>query len=69
MYSPQIHEEIARQRHADLLREARKEQLASLAERAPSTSGALAGARAVAEMLALRLRRRPGRGPAVQPAG
>ena len=31
MYSPQIHEEIARYRQADMRREARRERLAAMA--------------------------------------
>ena len=43
MYSPQIHQEISRHRQADMLREARREQLAAAAAAAhPHGPGKLA---------------------------
>ena len=43
MYSPQLHQEIARHRQADMLREARHERLAAIAAAAkPNGPGRLA---------------------------
>lgn len=54
MYSPQIHQDIARYRQADMLREARRERLAAIAAGTkPNGPGRLARLGGILSSLAL----------------
>jgi hypothetical protein len=70
VYSPQLHQDIARHRQADMLREADRERLASVAAAAkPNGPGRLARVGSVLSGLALQRRIRvAGERPAVGPA-
>lgn len=56
MYSPQLNQEIVRQRHVDMLREAEKERLAHLAKGAMSGHSAVDRIRRLAAGLAENVR-------------
>lgn len=70
MYSPQIHQDIARHRQADMLREAHKERLAAIAAAAkPNGPGKLARVGSVLSSIPLPRRSRiADRQPAVDAA-
>jgi hypothetical protein len=66
VYSPQIHQEIARHRQADMLREAQRERLAAVAAATPSGPGKLALLGGIFSRVALPRRTRvAGQQPAV----
>jgi hypothetical protein len=68
--SPQIHQEIARHRHADMLREAQRERLAAIAAAPkPNGPGKIARVGSVLSSLGIPWRDRPARQrPAVDSA-
>ena len=70
MYSPQIHQDIARHRQADMLRDAHRERLAAIAAEAkPNGPGRLARVGSVLSSLAVPRRSRVAvRQPAVDRA-
>lgn len=70
MYSPQLHQDIARHRHADMRREAERERLAAVAAAAkPNGPGRLARVGGVLSSLAAPRRSRvAGRQPALNSA-
>lgn len=70
MYSPQLHQEIARHRQTDMLRDAHRERLAAIAAAAkPNGPGKLARVGSVLSSIPLPRRGRViGQRPAVGPA-
>jgi hypothetical protein len=70
VYSPQLHEDIARHRQADMLREGRRQRLATLAAAAkPNGPGKLSRVGGLLASVTTPLRGRvPGHGPALDPA-
>jgi hypothetical protein len=69
VYSPQIHQEIARHREADMLREAQRERLAAVAAATPRGPGTLALLGGMFSRIALPRRNRvAGQQPAVDSA-
>jgi hypothetical protein len=69
VYSPQIHEDIARHRQADMLREANRERLAAVAAAKPNDPGKLALVGGILSKIALPRRSRVADGrPAIDSA-
>jgi hypothetical protein len=70
VHSPQIHQDIARHRQADMLRQANRERLAAVAAAAkPNGPGKLALVGGIFSRIALARRSRVARGrPAIDPA-
>jgi hypothetical protein len=69
VHSPQIHQDIARHRQADMLRQANRERLAAVAAAKPNGPGKLALVGGIFSRIALARRSRVARGrPAIDPA-